>query len=236
MQIFPFDRLRRTFLRRLLTGGTLGLLGLPAGIRLALAMGLRDFPQGMRKIEGQVLIDDRPAAIGDTVGPGNVVTTGPDSLAIFVSGQAVYLLRDNSRLELSEEAADEARTDVTDVLKILNGKMLGVFGRKRRKRIITATAVTGIRGSGAYVEAEPDRTYFCLCYGIADISSVSDPNSRETVRTSHHESPRFIYGTGVKERITRAPVFNHTDAELIMLEAMVGRKPPFARSGQSHNY
>jgi hypothetical protein len=28
-----------------------------------------------------------------------------------------------------------------------------------------------------------------------------------------------------------APVINHTDAELVMLEALVGRKPPFLDSG-----
>ena len=114
--------------------------------------------------------------------------------------------------------------------------MLGVFGRRRRKRIITATAVTGIRGSGVYVESDTERTYLCTCYGIGDLAASADPRVRETVRTTHHESPRFIYGPGAPSLITRAPVFNHTDAELIMLEAMVGRKPPFVSSGQSHNY
>jgi hypothetical protein len=29
-----------------------------------------------------------------------------------------------------------------------------------------------------------------------------------------------------------APVLNHTDAELTMLESLVGRKPPFAAQGK----
>ena len=31
--------------------------------------------------------------------------------------------------------------------------------------------------------------------------------------------------------IDGAPVINHTDAELTMLEALVGRRPPFLDSG-----
>ena len=35
-----------------------------------------------------------------------------------------------------------------------------------------------------------------------------------------------------KEKIENAPVINHTDKELIMLEKLVGRIPPFAKPGQ----
>jgi hypothetical protein len=31
--------------------------------------------------------------------------------------------------------------------------------------------------------------------------------------------------------MTAAPVINHTDAELIMLEALLRRRPPFAEKG-----
>jgi hypothetical protein len=117
-------------------------------------------------------------------------------------------------------------------LHLLQGKLLGVFSRRRAKRLHTATAVTGIRGSGAYAETDPRMTYLCTCYGHAEIRATADPQRRETVTTRHHEAPRYIDAAG---RIFPAPVINHTDAELILLESMVGRRPPFAMSGR-HDY
>ena len=113
--------------------------------------------------------------------------------------------------------------------------MLAVFDRRNRK-IITPTAVLGIRGTGIYIEAEPKRTYVCTCYGIVDIEAKATPDVRETVKTNHHESPRFVYGSGSKQFIVKAPVVNHTDAELILLEEFVGRQPPFVTAKQNGGY
>jgi ribosomal 50S subunit-recycling heat shock protein len=50
------------------------------------------------------------------------------------------------------------------------------------------------------------------------------------VRTRHHDEPRYIYRKGMPRMMEKAPVVNHTDAELILLESLVGRKPPFTAS------
>ena len=47
------------------------------------------------------------------------------------------------------------------------------------------------------------------------------PDVTETVTTQHHDEPRYIY-SGKKE-IENAPVINHTDKELIVLEKLLGR-------------
>ena len=36
-------------------------------------------------------------------------------------------------------------------------------------------------------------------------------------------------------KVEPGPFLNHTDAELIMLEALVGREPPFVKDGQYPN-
>ena len=222
------DRFRRHFLGRLLSGsGLLWCLGkIPA--KTALAMGR--YPQGVRKVQGEAFVEELAARVGDPVRIGDTVRTGPDGTIVFVVEAAVFLLREQSRLELRREAIDESRT--TDVLRLLEGKMLAVFSRRRAKKLITVTAVAGIRGSGAYAETDPELTYLCTCYGRAEIVAIADPKSRESVRTRHHESPRFI---DVDGRIRPAPVINHTDAELILLESMVGRRPPFVDS-PGHGY
>lgn len=49
----------------------------------------------------------------------------------------------------------------------------------------------------------------------------------EILKTSHHESPRYIRRNSEGSYMVKAKPINHTDAELIMLEETVGRKPPF---------
>jgi hypothetical protein len=100
-----------------------------------------------------------------------------------------------------------------------------VFGSGGERRLVTATASIGIRGTGAYMEAEPQRTYFCLCYGTAEVAATMG-GARESYSTRHHESPRYIYGDGRRRAIVPASVANHTDSELILLESLVGRSPP----------
>ena len=148
---------------------------------------------------------------------------------MFVIGKSVYLLRENTRLDIESEASENYKESAITVLRMLRGKMLAV-ARQRDRSIITSTAVIGVRGSGIYVEAEPERTYVCMCYGTADIGAKADAGIKETVQTKHHESPRWVYAAGASRLIEKAPVINHTDQELIMLEKMVGRLPPFSGS------
>jgi len=109
-------------------------------------------------------------------------------------------------------------------VQLVTGGLLAVFGGGEH-RLTTATATVGIRGTGAYMESEPWRTYFCLCYGTAEVAAKQGA-ARESYSTQHHDAPRYIYGDGRKQAIVPASVSNHTDAELILLESLVGRTPP----------
>lgn len=230
MRTTVFDPGRRKALFGILAGSALGVTGIPGLIRHVLAMGKKEYPQGMREVKGTVRINETPARIGDLVDAGDVVSTGADSMAVFVAGTSAYLLRENSRLTLeSQSSKDQA----IDLLRMLNGKMLAVFG-KGAKEILTPTAVIGVRGTGLYVEAEAAKTYLCTCYGVVDIEAMKSAGQRETIKAKHHESPRYIHAAGIESQmITKGPMINHTDAELIMLEALVGRRPPFVKTGNS---
>jgi hypothetical protein len=86
----------------------------------------------------------------------------------------------------------------------------------------------GIRGTGWYAESDPDQTYFCTCYGTTDVSASNDPDSRETVVSRHHDKPLYILADAERGKSIRdAPFKNHTDQELMLIEALVGRTPPF---------
>ena len=221
---FRLNRTRRRWLFRAVASA--GVAFVPSAIRQALAMGEHPAAPGLYRVEGDVRVNGRPAQAGFLVRPGDVIETGARSEAVFVVGRDAYLLRAGSRLETA------GKEMLINSLRVITGKLLSVLGPGAR-RIATPSATIGIRGTGIYVEAEPDRTYVCTCYGTAELQSSLKPDERETVTTKHHDQPRYIYGAsmpGIK-MIEGAPVVNHTDAELVMLEALVGRKPPFLESG-----
>jgi hypothetical protein len=192
-------------------------IGMSAALRLALAQS--SAKQGVRTVQGDMRINGKPAEAGTLVRPGDAIVLGNGAVATFVVGQDAFLMRGGSHAELIGSGV------LVSALQLVTGKLLGVFGSGGERRLVTSTATIGIRGTGAYIEAEPRRTYFCLCYGTAEISATMG-RARESFSTRHHDSPRYIYGDGRGRAIAPASVANHTDSELILLESLVGRSPP----------
>ena len=216
---------RREWLARTAAGGAALALAM-AQLREALAAGAVE--KGVARARGDVRIGDKAAQRGMEVKPGDVVTVGRGSEAVFVVGRDAFMARAGSRIELQGGAAQAAVSG----LRIVTGALLSVFEPGRGRRIQTATATIGIRGTGIYVEVEKARTYACTCYGEAELVPVDEPKDAEVVRTTHHDKPRYIYAKGMPRMIEEAPVINHTDTELILLESLVGRTVPF----DSRNY
>lgn len=192
-------------------------------LRLRAALAAGAVPPGVARVKGDVRINGKPAERGQRVGPGDLIVTGNGAELLVVVERDAFLVRADSRIEFGSAAAKSA----VRLLRILTGAMLSVFESGHQREIRTATATIGIRGTGIYVEVEPQRTYACTCYGEAVLTPVDDPGAAETVRSKHHDQPRYIYGKGMPNMVEAAPVVNHTDAELYMLEGLVGRSPPF---------
>lgn len=180
-------------------------------------------PPGMQRFTGDVKINGQTARSGMLINDGDTITTGNNSEAIYVIGKDAYLQRDQSVVTITGETLKGG-------LRILSGKLMAVFG-KGDKRITTSTAIIGIRGTGCYIEATAEKVYFCLCYGTADIIPIHAPHQSETIETTYHDHPVYLHASGEKMMVP-AEVINHTDDELILLESLVGRVPPFY--GKSH--
>lgn len=183
------------------------------------------------KLKGEVKVNGSLADINTPITASDTIETGISSYIIFVVGKDAFILRSNSNLTLEPEEKTEIKDAVVNTLRLFTGKLLSVFG-KRSHRMITSTATIGIRGTGLYVESESDRTYACTCYGTTDLSSARDASSKETIVSTHHDAPRYIYATGnAGELIQTAPFKNHDDIELLLIEELVGRQPPFPVPG-----
>ena len=209
---------RRDLLRFI---ATLGAAGVSGYLRDVLAAG--DLPPGLHRVEGSATVNGKPAKAGMNVGLGDRIATGPGSSAVVVQKGDAFLMRADTVIEI------RGRDGVLTDLLIASGRVLSVFAKKP-VNIKAATASIGIRGTGAYLEVEKDSVYFCLCYGEAVIDG---PNmAPKTVKTTHHEQPLLINERGGTMAIEPGPFRNHTDEELIMLESLVGREPPFMKDGQ----
>lgn len=223
---------RRHFLRMLLATSGVAVTGsLLAPLVHAFGKVPRQLPPGQSiyDMRGKVLVDGKAATPGTKIRETSLVQTTSNSYVIFAVGQDAHILRENSRLQL------EGSEGLADAMRLLTGKVLSVFGQragKRRLALRTTTATIGIRGTGVYSESHPDSSYVCTCYGHTEINSDQDPGQFESVVSQHHDAPRYILANPEGGKlIVPAPMKNHTDEELMLVEALVGRTPPFSGAG-----
>lgn len=213
---------RRAVLRGSVALSLIGSASLSLWIRDVLALGVVYLPTGIYRISGEVLVNGQPATEGMPVGPGDEVRTGANGQAVYVIGKDAFMQREDSTVRFGTDAA-------RDFLRVVSGKLLSVFG-KGNKTLITPTATLGIRGTGCYIEAQETEVYFCLCYGRVNLVPLADPSQATEFQTKYHDHPLRIYRGAGMPAMVDASVINHTDAELIMLESLLGRRPPFTES------
>lgn len=174
--------------------------------------------QGIHRQQGDVSIDGRRANAGQAIQPGNTLSTGKAASAVVVVGNDAFMVRENSTVHF--EHADSVR--------LVSGGVLSVFGKRQKNGLTlkTPTLTAGIRGTGCYLQANDERTYICLCYGTAELKPLVTPEQPRVVQTQHHESPFYVSRDPLTPLLP-APMLDHTDEELILLESLQGRRPPF---------
>jgi hypothetical protein len=217
-------RARRDMLRMMAASGAWGAAGVSGWISQALAKGDLGAAQGVNRLEGNVTVGGKAARVGTTVQMGDRIATGAGSMAVIVVRDDAFLLRSQTVIEV------KGREGVLSGLLVTTGRVLSVFARKPVS-IRAANASIGIRGTGAYLEVDAAGVYFCLCYGEA---LVEGPRMQaKLVKTTHHEQPLLLRDEGGILHAEPGPFRNHSDDELTMLEALVGREPPFMKGGTS---
>ncbi|MCR4302637.1 MAG: hypothetical protein NUV63_00200 [Gallionella sp.] len=241
------DPRRRLLIQALAAGlfsaGLPGVNALAAGIfgsrpsRLAAG-------QSIYRISGQVTVNGKKATQETRIIPGDTVQTAKDSEIIFAVNSHAMILRGESHLVIETERNKTAQKKAEEKspasllitgLRILTGKLLSV-SRNTPMRVTTSTAALGIRGTGFYVESDPALTYLCTCYGTTDVAANADPASKTTVESKHHDRPLYIVNDAERGKsIRNAPFINHTDQELALIEALVGRTTPFVFENDAYS-
>lgn len=222
------DPRRRLLIQALALG--LFSIGLPGGRALAADIfGRRPSKlppgQSVYRISGTATVNGKPATLQTRIGPTDTVETGKGAELVFAVGESAFILRESSRVALESKQKESA---LITGMRLLTGKLLSVFPKGRPLQVATLTSTIGIRGTGFYLETDPEQTYFCTCYGVTDVKANNDPQSTTSVAAVQHDRPLYILAKAPPgESIRAAPFINHTDQELQLIEALVGRVPPF---------
>lgn len=198
-----------------------------AAIPLFLALPNRAFASPIiHQLHGLVYVNNRPANLNSRISSSSRIVVAHDAELVFSIGGDAFLLRGGTAIEL-------VGSSVISGLRLLTGGLLSVFDKRSKPaHIVTRMATIGIRGTGVYVQAEPNRLYTCTCYGETDLIIG---RHTERIVSSYHNAHEVIHGElqankddemqGMKMK--SMAVVDHTDDELRMLEAYIGRIPAF---------
>ena len=225
---------RRARIKQLAALGLLGPAGISGLIREALAKGDAPVIKGINSLSGSATVNGVAAKAGTPVKPGDKVSTSTGSSVVIVIGKDGFLLRDNTSVTFEQSKSNPG---IVQGVLVTTGKVLAVFATRTDEEFVikVPNATIGVRGTGCYIEAADTRTYFCLCYGVAAIggAGMAEP---KILKTTHHENPVWLDDRGGIMKVEKAGFVNHNDDELIMLEKLNGREPPFVALGLTGRY
>jgi len=165
---------------------------------------------------GEVLINSKPITNKMVINLDDVIETKKGANIRFNIGADAFMAKENSRFSVKKSGS--AKT-----LDVISGGVLAVFKGKNHK-VKTPNLTAGMRGTAIYTLVEDDKSYFCDCYGEVDVNHM-DRHKKRVLKATHH-NPIWITKSDIK---SANEMIGHTDKELRLLEAMVGRVPDFDR-------
>lgn len=181
--------------------------------------------------EGEVSVNGEAAEIGMPVATGDLITTGPASVAdVVFGGRNIFRLDEETSARLT---LDTARQGV----RLERGTFAAVFdelvttGDSGDARFLLETNVTvaGVRGTTFFVRVESDEsTFVCTCHG----SLRMDPRagaSPFTVTNYRHEAYRFRLTEGEVVVESELDLY-HTTEELNRLADRIGVTIPWGEA------
>ncbi len=213
---------RRDFLRAAAHWTALGGLG------LTLEPALAQSRSNVVLLHGDALLNGSPLRPDQTVQTGDTLSTGPNSMLIFVMGNSAFHIRQNTTTSVER---GESLLSVS-LLRILSGAVISVWSKGNNRRIVTPTLTAGIRGTGVYTEVfaqEDNRSYFCNCYGTVDVASGNDALVSQA---SYHQSFWAESSPKGGRTLTPAKAINHTDEELETLAALIHQRTAWQIAGR----
>ena len=162
--------------------------------------------------DGEVLVNGHPLTKSTQIKRGDTIETKANSTVRFNVGKDAFGAQSNTKFTLETVGKK-------NILNVINGGVMAVFA-KGNHAITTSNMTAGIRGTGTFTLARDGKTYFCTCYGHTEYLALGE---KHDMKATHHN---MVWITKDEIKMTMS-MEAHTDDELRVLEAMVGRKAEF---------
>lgn len=172
-------------------------------------------------VTGEVFLNKKLLNPQSNIKSGNEIAVAHDGQLIFSMGGDAFLVRGGTVITVHHEK----NNPLVSTLRLLTGALLAVFDKRQHPTmLVTNTATIGIRGTAVYLDSQPHQLYTCTCYGRTTLQAGGHA---ENVVATHHAAHTVTQNSNGSMQMQAFEVIGHTDDELRMLEALVGRKPLF---------
>ena len=124
-------------------------------------------------------VNGQPATIKTRIGPADTIETGKRPRSYSSMPHCLH----PARIVPAQSLAHQTEGNVVHQCPALAYRQALPSSRRSSAALHTTTATIGVRGTGVYLESDPEQTYFCTCYGITDIAANNDEQSTKTVNS-----------------------------------------------------
>ncbi len=172
-------------------------------------------------VEGEVLINNRTAEIGDTVHTGDAVATSADGIAEITFGSRNILrFGENTRAVIDSEWKG-VKMETGSMGAVLNGLARLGFDKDNRFQVKVPTASLGVRGTSFFIsQPEENETYFCTCYGQLHIEPEDGSNAIDT--EAYHHSAIWLVRTPDGMKALPSGLHYHDDSSMTEMAKKAG--------------
>jgi hypothetical protein len=173
-------------------------------------------------IEGDVTMNGSPAAVGDEVLPGALLTTAKDSVCQVVFNQKnIVHMAAGTTLRFDAKTLSHGATLQKGAVAMVLRRLVASPDDQVRFTITTSTAVAGVRGTCFFIAVEDDNhTYICACNGMIHLEGAGGAFT-QNLASSHHAELRVTRSdSGIS--VNAAPLQYHNDGDVEAIAARIG--------------
>jgi hypothetical protein len=178
-------------------------------------------PAVVAYLEGQVTVDGKPAAIGDTVPLGATVATADASLCEIEFNQKNAIRLGASTTFVFNPGNLQQGSELKKGTLILVLKKLATVAGGPSFTVRTPSAVAGVRGTSFFINAvDASTTYICSCNGAVHVEDLRGGSAHDVV-SAHHKA--FVFtSTAAGSTVADSTLLYHTDADMEKVASDIG--------------
>jgi hypothetical protein len=178
-------------------------------------------------LEGDVLVNNNPAEIGDLIESSDTIATGTASYCEIVFDQSnIFRMDENTITQINWNQSD-IQLQKGSISAVLT-KLDKFLNKEKDFTFTTPTVAAGVRGTVFFMKVEDDNnSYLCICNGKLNVEASG---TEQEIASQHHKAYRFTR-KGDKVETTSAPLLYHDDEKMDSVASSIDYIVPWDKTG-----